>query len=124
MKFYLLNSVIILSLISIFIPLIVEGIELLPPTIFTSFEELINAIINFIFVLSLGIAPVMIIIAGFYFITAAGNPEKIRVAKKMILYTLIGLLIIFCAKGFITFFMEVFGVEEETFLPTIKNLFG
>ncbi len=75
----------------------------------TSFEALINSVINFIFIVALAIAPLMIIIAGFYFITAAGNPQKIDIAKRIILYTAIGLAIVLFAKGLIALLQKAIG---------------
>jgi len=66
-----------------------------------SFEDLINAVINFIFYISLGIAPLMVIVAAIYLITAGGNPDNVQKAKDIILYTCIGLLIIFLARALI-----------------------
>jgi magnesium-transporting ATPase (P-type) len=87
------------------------GISIDNPLNATSFEALINGIINFIFVVALAITPLMIVIAGFYFITAAGNPQKIDTAKKIILYTAIGLAIVLLAKGLIALIQSVIGVE-------------
>lgn len=83
-------------------------IEIPNPLKYDTFQELINAVINFLFMIALGIAPIMIIIAGFYFITAAGDPAKITIAKNIILYTLIGLLIVFLARGLIALFQSIF----------------
>jgi len=66
-----------------------------------SFEDLINAVINFIFYIALGIAPLMVIVAAIYLITAGGNPDNVQKAKDIILYTCIGLLIIFLARALI-----------------------
>ena len=49
-----------------------------------SFGELILVIVNIIFNLALIIAPLMIIIAGFYFVTSAGDPKKIIIAKDIL----------------------------------------
>lgn len=101
----------LILLIVIFTPLTVEAVTIDNPLAADSFTELMDAIINIIFYLAIAVAPIMIIVAGFYFITAAGEPEKINTAKKMILWTLIGLLIVFLAKALIVFFGEMFGVE-------------
>ena len=65
----------------------------------------------------MAIAPVMLIIAGFLFVTSGGSPERVQTAKKMMLYTLIGLVIILLAKGLITMLKSILGVKEEAFLP-------
>jgi hypothetical protein len=79
------------------------------PLTVESFEELINNIINFIFYFALAFAPLMFIIAGFYFITAAGEPEKIKTAQTIIWYTVIGLAIVILAKGIIVVIKNIFG---------------
>jgi len=103
----------------IFTPfLVVNAIEIENPLKHESFEELLNAIIDFIFYLAIVIAPIMITVAGFYFITAAGEVEKIERAKKIILWVMIGLLVVFCAKGLVSLFQRVVG-GEEAFLNLI-----
>ena len=111
MKIYLPKLLIILLLSSFFLPLISEAITIPNPLEANSFTELLNAIIDFIFYLALGIAPIMIIVAGFFFITAQGDPEKINTAKRIILWVLIGLIIVLCAKGLIKLFGDIFGVR-------------
>ncbi len=74
-----------------------------------SLEELIDAIVNFIFWFAMALAPLMIIIAGFLFLTAGGEPDKINKAKNIITYTFIGLLIILLAKGLISALKTVLG---------------
>lgn len=94
------------------------GICIKNPLCADSFTELINNIINFLFYIALAVAPIMIIVSGFYFITAMGEPEKIKTAKTIILWTLIGLLVIICAKGIVKLFQDVFlGQDGGTPLP-------
>lgn len=110
-----LSKVSILLLLTFFFtPLLVNGaVNIENPLSSNTFTELLDKIINFIFYIGVfGVAPLMIIIAGFFFVTAAGDPEKITRAKQMILWVLIGLLILFCAKGLITLFKTIIGVGE------------
>ena len=59
-----------------------------------SFRQLALTIVNF-FLTFLGlIAVVMIIYGGFLYVSAAGNNEKIEQAKKIIMYSVVGILII------------------------------
>jgi len=99
---------IFLLIVVFLIPLTVEGVTITNPLEYESFTDLIYKIIDFLFYLALGIAPIMIIVAGFYFITATGDPAKIDTAKKIILWTLIGLLVVISAKGLIALFKEIF----------------
>ena len=73
-----------------------------------TFKELIEDISNFLFNIALALAPIMIIIGAFYFVTSAGDPAKITTGKQVILYTLIGLLIIFLSKGLIALLQKLF----------------
>ena len=84
-------------------------IRLQNPLNATSFEELVNNLINFIFYLALAITPLMIIIAGVQYVTAGGDPNKIQTAQKIILYTVIGLVIILLAKALIYVLQGVLG---------------
>jgi len=49
------------------------------------------------------VAVIMIIIAAIMFITAAGDSNKISNAKKVITYTVVGLVIIFLARVIVAF---------------------
>jgi len=59
-------------------------------------------------VFAFAVVPAVIIIAGYFFVTSAGDPAKVSQAKKMVLYALIGLLIIGMAKGIVTLIKGVF----------------
>jgi len=74
-----------------------------------SIGELIDNILNFIFAVATVLAPLMIVIAGFYFLTAGGDPARIKTAKDIILYTLIGYGIILLSKGLILVLRDVLG---------------
>ena len=87
------------------------GFGLENPLRYSNLGDLIDAIVNFLFQISLIIAPLFIIIAGFYFVTAAGDPQKIETAKRIILYTLIGLLVIITSKGIIALVKKILGVS-------------
>lgn len=76
-----------------------------------NFTEIINRLIDFIFLVAVVIAPLMIVIAGILFATAGGDPQKIGLAKKVILYTLIAFAIILLAKGIYPFIMDLLGVS-------------
>jgi hypothetical protein len=72
-------------------------------------EELVNNIINFIFWVGMALTPIMIIIAGFNFITAAGDPKKVTTAKNIMIWTAVGLAIILLAKGLVAVLKGVIG---------------
>jgi hypothetical protein len=101
----------ILILLSLIFPLRIlaqPGVALTPPIQATSIPEVLGRLANFIFTLALYILPVIIVIAGIFFVTAAGNPEQIEKGKKLIIYGLMGFIIILVAKGLINLIEEVF----------------
>ena len=59
------------------------------------------------------IGVIMIIYAGVLWMTAAGNEEKVVLAKKVISSVIIGLVVIFLAWAIVTFVIEglVYGSE-------------
>jgi hypothetical protein len=104
--------IIFLSLIPILWAGTASAVAFENPLKWSTFPELLNVIVNIIFTISLAIAPILFILAGFYFVTAAGKPEQIETAKKMILWTIIGLIVIICSKGIINLFTQIMQVKK------------
>jgi len=102
----------ILLLAVFLVPIFVFGqtIKIDNPLKAKNLEELVEGIINFIFWVATALAPLMIVIAAFYFVTSAGNPKQIDTAKKIILYTVIGYGIILLSKGIIIVLRDILGV--------------
>lgn len=65
----------------------------LAPSIF-SIESLLTAVLNILLVIAVPIIVFFIIFAGFSYVTARGNPEKIQNATRSITYALIGAVLI------------------------------
>jgi heme/copper-type cytochrome/quinol oxidase subunit 2 len=105
-----LKIIIFPSLVFIFlIPQLIFAVTLKNPIEAESFEALINSIINIIFMVGVIVAPIMFIVAGFFFLTAAGNPQQLEKAKKTMLWTAVGLFIILFAKGIISVLQSLLG---------------
>ena len=64
-----------------------------------SLPELIGKLLNFIFGLSIVIAPLMVLYAGFLMLTAAGDSAKIQKARSILIWTVVAFAIILVAKG-------------------------
>ncbi len=73
-----------------------------------TFAELIGNIIDFIFTIALFIAPLMIMIGAFYFLTAVEDVQKVETGKKIILYTIIGFVIIMLSRGLVELLRQAF----------------
>lgn len=75
----------------------------------TDFETIIERIIDFIFRIAVVLAPLMIVIGGVMFVTSGGNLQKTGQAKKLMIWTAAGFLIIIMAKGFVSLIKEILG---------------
>ena len=102
-------SFLILVICLIFLlPANAQMVEIENPITSNSFTDLAQNILKFIFNVALAIVPIMFIIAGLAFITAAGDPEKIKRAKDIVLWTIIGFAIILLANTIIAVIQEIF----------------
>ena len=78
----------------------------------TDVNSLINRIINLLVKLAIVIAPILIIYAGFLYITAAGNEQTIQKAHRVLIWALIGLAVVILATGIPALIKEFLGVSE------------
>ncbi len=76
----------------------------------TDVNSLINRIINLLVKLAIVIAPILIIYAGFLYITAAGNEQTIQRAHRVLIWSLIGLAVVILATGIPALIKEFLGV--------------
>ncbi len=65
----------------------------------TSIEGFIKSAVDYIFYISVILAPLMIIIGAFLFLTSAGSPKQSKLGGSIIQWTVIGFAIILFAKG-------------------------
>jgi hypothetical protein len=73
----------------------------------SDFILLINDVITYAITLSLVIAGVMIMVAGFKMVTAAGDPGKIKDARGTITQVLVGLFVLLAAFLIIKFLLQL-----------------
>jgi hypothetical protein len=83
---------------------------LINPLACTTFSECIEKITSFILWIGIAIFPIIIIIAGFLFITSGGDPEKVRTAKRIIFWSFIGLIIVLSGKGIVAVIGQLPGI--------------
>lgn len=72
--------------------------------------DLLSRIIDFIFLISMPLAALLIVVGGYFFLASAGDPEKVTKAKHLIIYALIGLIVIFLSKAIINMLAETLGL--------------
>lgn len=110
MKKILLSSILLVSLV--LMPAVVSGdwwdwlggdwgggSPAAAPTV--DIMDVLDSIANWLFAILLIIAAIFIIIAGYFFVTAVGDPDKTKKARDFVLYALIGVLVGFVAKGLV-----------------------
>ena len=107
------KGLLILIFLGLVLPMSVLAVTIENPLKAKTFGGLINNLITFIFWIALALFPLMIVIAGIYFVTAAGDPKQVERAKGIILYTLIGFIVILVAKGFIELLKQVLEVKVK-----------
>jgi hypothetical protein len=88
-----------------------EEVEIENPLKWEKIEDFTSSILKFLTAFALAIFPILIIIAGYQFMTAGGDPKKIEDAKRMLWYAFIGLLIILGAQAILAGIKSAMGVE-------------
>lgn len=90
-----------------------EPAEGLPsPLMAQDIPTLINNIVSFLaFSIAPPVAALMFIYGAFQILTAAGNPEKIIVGKKTIIYTAVAYLIILISLGLTSIIKSILGAK-------------
>jgi heme/copper-type cytochrome/quinol oxidase subunit 2 len=75
-----------------------EGVALENPLAVDSLEQFLSEILKFIVRLGTIVVIVMIVVVGFMFVSARGNPEEIKKAREALLWTLVGAVILIGAE--------------------------
>ncbi|HOK35142.1 MAG TPA: pilin [Candidatus Pacearchaeota archaeon] len=69
------------------------------PLKYKTVPEIITAIANFFYTIAIPITTLMVIIGGMMFATSSGDPHKVSQAKRLLLYSAIGLGIILLSRA-------------------------
>lgn len=88
-------------------------IKLINPLECTDIKCAIDALIDFIFFLIMTIAPILILYSAFLLLTAHGDPTKLALAKKIILWAAVAIFISLLAKGFPNMVKTLLGGEGD-----------
>jgi len=87
-----------------------------------SISGLIANIANFLIqYIAIPLAVFMMILAGFRFVTAQGNEEKINVAKKNFVWTAVGIGIVLASNMIIIYIQELLGGSQGNTLVNFIN---
>lgn len=72
---------------------------------------LINRIANYLLMVGMPIAVIMILYAAVLFLTSGGNEEKISKAKKALTWAVIGAAVLLVGKGLVSLLKDILGVS-------------
>lgn len=75
----------------------------------TTLTDIIGKLIDFLLTVALIICPLMIVVGGFFYITAAGDPAKANKGRQVMVYAAIGLVIILISKGLVVAVQKAIG---------------
>jgi len=95
----------VLGLLAVFsVPVLSLAVENLPQLSSTSLttssvSKVVDTIFNWIFGIVSTLTVLIFVLAGFYFVTAQGDPEKVGKAKQMMIYGVIGVVVMIIAKA-------------------------
>lgn len=67
-----------------------SAVQLVNPLRVNTIEELLVAILNVLIIIAIPIIVIFIILAGFKYVTARGNPQQIEEASRALTYAIIG----------------------------------
>jgi hypothetical protein len=90
----------------------VTQVEIPNPVIHSTFYELLMAVLEFLQYVGAVIAVLSLIAAAFKFMTAEGDPQKVKQGFQMIFWTIVGLFVIISARAFIEFLKTKIGTRE------------
>lgn len=75
----------------------------------STFAEIIDRVTGYLIIIAAPIVALMILFAGFKILTAGDNPENLKSAKQMILWTVVGYAIILISKGITLIVKQLLG---------------
>lgn len=87
------------------------GIDFSSPLGSYNFQEIVSNVISGLIKLATPIAAIMVIWGAFLFITSAGNENKLRDARKTILWAAVGYGVLWIAWGVVFVVEELLGVK-------------
>lgn len=94
-RIYILASFAVLQLV----PVVVMATSAQSPLKFNTLYSLLDAILQAIILLIFPIVVLLLVYTGFLFVVAQGNASKIEAAKKALLWTIVGALVVLGAKA-------------------------
>jgi len=86
-----------------------EKIPEKPVSTIEGVNEIIDKVAKWIFNILLSVATIVLLLAGFQWLTSGGNEEKISSARKNLIWALVGILVALLAKGLVAIIKSLVG---------------
>ncbi len=96
------------------------GVTITNPITSNDFISLLGEIINWLFWIAIPITSLMIVFAAFQLLTSGGDPQKVATAKKMIIWALVGLTIIYLSGALVDLLKNLLGVKKIISMSTLR----
>jgi len=80
-----------------------------PPGVPDNFPDLLGKIATQVGFLIASLGVIMIIVAGIFYLTSGGSPERIGVAKKALIYAVVGIAIGIAAQAIVDIVLGIIG---------------
>lgn len=77
-----------------------------------TFQQIITSVVSFANSLLAPLSTLMVLIAGFLYMTGGGNPEKIKTAHKVLIWALVGIGIVLLANSAEVIIRGILGVSK------------
>jgi hypothetical protein len=94
-------------------PLIIKAADsatISNPLSANNFTALLTNIATAVGTLIATLGVIMLIVAGIFYLTSAGNPERISTAKKALIYAIAGIVIGLAANAIVSIIQQTLGV--------------
>ncbi len=93
--------------------LVVKAVQLQSPIQTSSIYEVLHSIWVWLFRISIPLVAIFAVWAGFSFAKSGGQPEKIKKAREILLFTVIGLVVVLLSGGIVNLVGNILGVKTE-----------
>lgn len=95
----------------LFLSLIFIGVLVLPSTILAAdVVSMVNTLADVVYKIGVAVVVIGWVISGILFLTAAGAPDKLSIAKKALIASIAGTIIIIIGKEAANFIGTTFGI--------------
>jgi hypothetical protein len=84
-----------------------QDVSIENPVTVSTVEDFLRGVSWFLWALVVAIVPIMMIWAGILFVTSEGNPERVKKAKNLVTYIIVGIVVALVASGITTLLANI-----------------